>query len=95
MVGSREKPPRLVEHEHLQRARQRRIRDHRRRPVEQVKEQRLEDLGHAVEALEIDVLKRRQGHRVLDVIEEAGILPALHPALERAGQAPAGGWRAA
>ena len=69
--GVAQEPPRLVQHEHFERAGERRVEDRRRRPMEEVEQQRLQDQRHAVEALEVDVLKRRQRDGVLDVIEDA------------------------
>ena len=68
--GIAQEPPRLVQHEHFERAGQGRVEDRRRRPMEEIEEQRLQHQRHAVEPFEVDVLERRQGDRVLDVVEQ-------------------------
>ena len=50
--------------------------------MEEVEQQRLQHERHAVEPFEVDVLERRQRDRVLDVIEDLGVLAAFHPPLE-------------
>ena len=74
--------PRLVDDEHLERCGIRGPFDLRRRPLQDVKQQRLQHIGIVRPAIEVEGLEARECERVLGIVEEMAELPGLCPAIQ-------------
>src|ERR1039458_8219542 len=74
--------PRLVEQEDLEGGEFLRVGNFIRRAVQNVKQQRFQDLGRIVPAVEVEGLKARERQRVLGVVEEEAVLAAACPAMQ-------------
>ena len=77
--GVAEKQPGFVEQEELQRLRRRAPVDMGVSAVQDVEEQRFEDLRILLHSLEIEGVEVGTGQRVLGIVEERRVLPAIHP----------------
>src|SRR5208282_393561 len=74
--------PRFVEQEDLEGGEFLRVGNFIRRAVQNVKQQRFQDLGCIVPAVEVEGLKVGERQRVLGVVEEEAVLPAACPAVQ-------------
>src|SRR6266849_5349375 len=74
--------PRLVEQEDLEGGEFLRVGNFIRRAVQNVKQQRFQDLGCIVPAVEVAGLKARERQRVLGVVEEEAVLATACPAMQ-------------
>ena len=74
--------PRLVQQEHLEGRQLLRVGDFIRGPVENIEQQRLQDLGRVAPAGEVEGLEAAERKRVFGVVEKKAILPAPRPPMQ-------------
>src|SRR5208337_2586536 len=74
--------PRLVEQEDLEGSEFLRVGNFIRRAVQNVKQQRFQDLGCIVPAVDVEGLKAGERQSVFSVVEEEAVLTAACPALQ-------------
>src|SRR5260370_37472030 len=81
-----EEAPGLVHEKGFERGGKLRIMNNHVGPMQDVKQQRLNQFGMLVHALEVEALEAAEGQCVLCVVEGPAVLAAVHPAVQLVGQ---------